>query len=292
MVQPAIAANQLSSEQISNIAEKITVQIFLVRDGNREKAGSGFIAGFNRSQSEYYIFTSRHVMEYPGDYQVKMVDEFYGLSLVSSRELADLGLKILPQLDVAVLKFRSLHNYPSAQLNHTSQLTSGQNVYVFGYPSTLSIDRYFTQGYVTSINANEENGYDFAYTNEVVPGTSGGPVLSQAGQVIGINGKAESDPATGRLIGFGIPLSRFMTKPLPSAPLVSEFPKASCGDRNPGGSHTWYPVLMLWGVHTFPHKYHPEEPGISQWQPVAIAIRVAVIPGIQCLSITVKPVSG
>ncbi len=244
IVQPAIAANQLSSEQISNIAEEITVQIFLVRDGKREKAGSGVVAGFNRAQSEYYILTSRHVMEYAGDYQVKMPDGFYGLSPVSSRELADLGLEILPQLDVTVLKFRSLHNYPSAQLNYTSQLTNGQNVYVFGYPSILPVDRYFTQGYVTSINANETHGYDFAYTNEVVPGTSGGPVLSQAGQVIGINGKAERDPVTGRLIGFGIPLSRFMTKPLPLAPLVSEFPKASCGDRNPGGSHTWHPVLV------------------------------------------------
>lgn len=208
--QSTIEANQLSFSQISNIAEKTTGQIFLVRENRREKAGSGVIVG--RDRSHYYLLTSRHVMNYAGDYEIKMSDrQFYRLSTVGSREVSDLGLTISPELDVTILKFQSQRSYPSAQLDNKAQFAYGQEIYVFGYPSIISAPTHFSLGRITSLAPNDAKGYDFAYDNRVVPGTLGGPVLSQSGQVIGINGKAETDPATGTLIAFGIPLSRFVT---------------------------------------------------------------------------------
>jgi|GEM_PF-3860753 len=251
IVQSAIAS-QATATPISGIAEQVTGQIFLVRNGNREKAGSGVIVG--RDRAYYYVLTNRHVMIYPSDYQIRMPDQqFYPLSAVSSREVAELGLTISPELDVTLLKFQSQRRYPSAQLDNQAQFAYGQEVYVFGYPSLISAPTHFAPGRITSIAPNDPKGYDLAYDNRVVPGMSGGPVLSQAGRVIGINGKAEQDPVTGTLIAFGIPLSRFMTDrfierfppiPDPGNSPIADFPKDSCGDRNPGGSHTWYPVLV------------------------------------------------
>lgn len=260
IVQPAIATNSPVSLQISDIAEKITGQIFLVREGRREKAGSGVIVG--RDRSHYYVLTSRHVMNYPGDYQIRMLNEefYYPLSPVESREVSELGLRISPDLDVALLKFQSQRSYSTAQLDNKVALAYGQEVYVFGYPSLISAPTHFTSGRITSLVPNDTNGYDVAYDNRVVPGTSGGPILSQAGRVIGINGKAETDPTTGTLIAFGVPLSRFVTDrfierfsvPIPdSVPdPIAGFPKASCGDPNSGGSNTWYPVVVNYSEAT------------------------------------------
>ncbi|UZQ53073.1 serine protease [Trichothermofontia sichuanensis B231] len=257
IVQSVIAINStvaLQISEISDIAKRITGQIFLVREGRREKAGSAVIVG--RDRSDYYVLTSRHVMNYPGDYQIKMSNEefYYPLSPVGSREVAELGLRISPELDVTLLKFESQRSYPSAELDNKTPLAYGQEVYIFGYPSLISAPTHFTSGRITSLAPNDAKGYDVAYDNRVVPGTSGGPVLSQAGRVIGINGKAQTDPATGTLIAFGIPLSRFVTDrfierfsvpiPNPVPASIAGFPKASCGDPNSGGSNTWYSVLI------------------------------------------------
>ncbi len=92
--------------------------------------------------------------------------------------------------DVALLKIEETKT-PGLVLNADAAIHSGQKIFVFGFPSNATIDTAdfqnstMTEGSISAIK--ELDGAKVYQTDaKISPGSSGGPVLNEDGQVIGV----------------------------------------------------------------------------------------------------------
>ena len=175
-VAGALAETTLAMPDINSIAREITVRI------EGPSSGSGAIA--LRNGNTYTVLTNAHVVAKAGSYTVMMPNgDRYSINASS--------ITRLPELDVAILSFTSSSSYRVAELG-SSSVKDGQTVCVGGWTrsgGTLG-QRVFvsTEGILTETNSRLPQGYSLTYTNLVRAGMSGGPILNQQGQLIGING--------------------------------------------------------------------------------------------------------
>jgi hypothetical protein len=89
--------------------------------------------------------------------------------------------------DLAILKLEKFtQKSPHPALNYRARL--GESAYVFGYPLTgvLSDTGNFTSGSVTSLQGIGNDSSKLQISTPVQPGNSGGPVLDDKGNLIGI----------------------------------------------------------------------------------------------------------
>ena len=180
-------ATALSSQEMGEIAETITVLI-----QTPFASGSGIIVG--RQGNTYRIITNEHV--------IRDVTPGAEVDVITSDEerhrVGGETIKVVPGVDLAVLELVSNKDYPVAQIGDGSAARAGSKVYVAGYPViTISITRpiyTFTEGKITA-NASRplEDGYSLVYNNSTLPGMSGGAVLNEKGELIGVHGRADID---------------------------------------------------------------------------------------------------
>jgi WD40 repeat protein len=211
VVQPSIAVAQ-SAAQVNSIAKQITVLI----EGPAAN-GSGIIV--NREGNIYRILTAAHVVR-----DLHPTEEAYVITGDRQRyQMNTSTIKTLPDADLAIVEFRSDRNYPIASLGDSDRATEGATVYVAGFPlPTEAIDHTvynFVPGQI-SAKASEflRDGYNLVYTNDTLPGMSGGPVLNERGEVIGVHGRADttsllsannSDVYVRTGFGLGIPINTY-----------------------------------------------------------------------------------
>jgi S1-C subfamily serine protease len=89
--------------------------------------------------------------------------------------------------DLAVLKVKaSNHKYVS--FAPFGSLKTGQNIFAVGYPvsAVLGTEPKFTDGVVSSTTGMQNMANMFQMTVPIQPGNSGGPVLNEKGQVVGV----------------------------------------------------------------------------------------------------------
>ncbi|WP_299484982.1 trypsin-like peptidase domain-containing protein [Acaryochloris sp. IP29b_bin.137] len=214
---PFQGAQALSSAEVSAIAEAITVRI------EGQNAGSGVI--IKQQADVYTVLTAAHVVATPDEYDVVTVDgQRYPLTYSQ--------VKKFPNIDLALVEFTSSKTYSVANLGDSAQIRAGDSIYVSGFPMpTTAITESiwtFSEGKVTA-NAKRPlaDGYGLVYSNNTLPGMSGGSVLDSQGQLIGIHGRADGERQVKRTetvyvkTGFnlGIPINTFMasvTKVSPS----------------------------------------------------------------------------
>lgn len=178
----------LTAPEVSNIAKQITVRIEY-QAGGKKRQGSGFI--IKQEDSKYYVLTAHHVVADDTKYTLIAPDgERYALD--------NQKISYKAGIDLAVVQFDSPKTYKIAKIGKSSNHTEGTIVYVVGFPAPTSTvtssELYrFLPGQV-SANASEPlaEGYSLVYTNPTVGGMSGGPVLNERAEVIGIHGKAET----------------------------------------------------------------------------------------------------
>jgi tetratricopeptide (TPR) repeat protein/S1-C subfamily serine protease len=169
--------NQLSPKEVQRIARSITVKVL-----SNKTSGSGILVRANGKKEEIYsVLTNRHVLV-PGEpYRIQTPDgKIYQANVVK-----DVNFK---GRDLAVLEFSSAQDYTLAELMSVSTLAVNQQVFAAGFVSDAE-KLVFTTGEVSLLPDKAfQDGYQIGYTNNVQKGMSGGPILNQRGEVIGING--------------------------------------------------------------------------------------------------------
>lgn len=237
MVQPQIA-RALSANEVDKIAESITV---LIEGPGAGASGSGIL--IKREGNTYTVLTAQHVVNGQGTYSVITPDQKrYSLDYSTVKRLAG--------VDLAILTFTSEQSYSLAKLGDSTASSRGMNCYVTGFPgrgSAITEPTYvFTEGKLAAIGSRPQaDGYALMYNNGTLPGMSGGPVLNDVGEVIGVHGRGVESSAKQSDINpniavikteynLGIPINTFLalapkvdsTLALRTPAPVSQSPKA------------------------------------------------------------------
>ncbi len=176
--------NFIDPELIADIAKKITVRL----EGATQ--GSGTLV--KKEGNIYTVLTSWHFFKnyYPSD-EIGIITSDGVEHFLEKESLRKVG-----NVDMAVLTFRSNNNYQVAKIGQIESVSEGQKIFVSGFPfETTSVTKRlfrFTKGEIIS-NSNKKirDGFQLLYSNASLPGMSGGSVINQSGELIGIHGRAE-----------------------------------------------------------------------------------------------------
>ncbi len=115
--------------------------------------------------------------------------------LIIPAELVTKGDPI-PGKDVAILKLTKKHTYPTIRMGDDKALRVGDQIYVLGYPAVATFhpliseesisEASLTRGLV-SAKKNMKDGWEVLQTDaSITHGNSGGPVMNEQGEVIGL----------------------------------------------------------------------------------------------------------
>jgi tetratricopeptide (TPR) repeat protein len=195
-------ASAKTSVEIAKTAKAITVLI-----AEPDGVGSGVI--LQRQGDIYTVLTAAHVVKNKVSYKITTPDD-RKYDIISSSIRSAPG-----SIDLAVVKFKSTTNYPTAKLGNCNLLEMGMDLYVGGFPAatrTISESVFvFREGKV-SANSNKtfEKGYSLLYSNDTLPGMSGGAVLNSEGELVAIHGRGDRDENNDKTrFNLGIPINRF-----------------------------------------------------------------------------------
>ncbi len=161
------------------------------RDFKQRSLGSGFII-----DKEGYIVTNNHVIEDADEIQVKLNDgDEFDAEIIGRDDSTDLAL----------IKIDAERDLPVVKMGNSDDLKVGQWVLAIGSP--FGLEHTVTAGIVSAKGRTIGSGPydDFIQTDASInPGNSGGPLLSMAGEVVGIN---TAIVASGQGIGFAVPVN-------------------------------------------------------------------------------------
>ncbi|MFN7382912.1 MAG: leucine-rich repeat domain-containing protein [Dolichospermum sp.] len=194
----------LTPVEVNDIAKPITVMI-----GGLDGKGSGVI--IDKNGNTYTVLTANHVVEKAG-YGLYEIITHDGQKYPMENKAQTLG-----KLDLALVRFTSSKNYPIAKIADSRTVKEGETVHNSGFPipsisNNQQRNYFFITAQITSRGRGENLGYDLFLSGSPRPGMSGGPILNDQGEVIGIYGKAEfgrSESALARDGVQGIPTEKW-----------------------------------------------------------------------------------
>ena len=195
--QSAAAAPPTS---VAELLEQGTVLILAQRKEGLSM-GSGFFV------APGYIVTNAHVIADGQSVLVVLADaRQYEAELVGFSSTEDLAL----------LKLVDVTGLPTAQLGDSDECVVGDAVYAIGNPLGVELRGTLTNGIISAINRDvqvEGRVMTLLQTTAALNnGNSGGPLINEYGQVIGINtlkmsGTGSEEEATVEGLGFALPSS-------------------------------------------------------------------------------------
>lgn len=155
--------------------------------------GSGFI-----TRSDGVVLTNAHVVEGSSEVHVTLPD---------GRSFSGKVLGADPLTDVAVVKVVA-SRLPVAPLGDSAKVRPGEWAIAIGNP--LGLDNTVTAGIISAIQRTNALGegqrVPYLQTDAAVnPGNSGGPLINDRGEVIGINTAIRQAPGAG--LSFAIPIN-------------------------------------------------------------------------------------
>ncbi len=168
------------SRTVSGVVERVgptVVRVDVRKQGRSAGSGSGVIIS-----SDGLALTNSHVVQ--GSRTVNLI----------TLEGRDLQARVLgddPDTDLALLRVEADVSLPAARLGDSSKLRRGQIAIAIGNP--LGFDATVTAGVVSALGRSLQSRTgrmieDVVQTDAPLnPGNSGGPLVSSAGDVIGIN---------------------------------------------------------------------------------------------------------
>ena len=205
LIQPQIAVS-LSPAEVATIAQEITVLIQVPG-----ASGSGVIV--KKEGNTYFVLTAGHVVA-----DINLGEEADLTTNDGQIHRINIGrIKNIPGVDLSIVEFTSNGSYFSANIGNSDEAGNLTKVFVAGFPySGQAIQQGFfiTPGVIVNRNSSNNDGYELVYDNNTREGMSGGPILNEQGQVIGIHGRAEGTEIQGERVkaGFnlGIPIKTFV----------------------------------------------------------------------------------
>lgn len=189
--QPATAAEAA--------AAKILPSVVQVRAGSG--SGSGFVL-----DDQGHVMTNHHVIE--GSSRVRLV--LADGSAVSAEVVGSDAAR-----DIAVLRADDAGSLPAVAIGRSSELTIGESVLAVGSP--LGLTGTVTGGLVSAVDREARLGSSgsqrVVQTDAPInPGSSGGPLVTLDGEVVGVNTAiATLSRGSGSIgIGFAVPIDEAM----------------------------------------------------------------------------------
>lgn len=194
-VEPDHGPELTAQEVYRRVNPSVVTVVAQLKDG--ASLGTGVIF-----TEDGYILTNYHVLEGGSDCTIYLEnDHSYAAKYVAGDADSDL----------AVLK-TDLTGLPAAQFGDSEKLTVGDQVYAIGNPLGYELRGTLTDGIVSAINRDvwvDGRTMTLIQTNAALnSGNSGGPLINQYGQVVGINTiKMSSSYSNIEGLGFAIPSS-------------------------------------------------------------------------------------
>ena len=197
--ETAVAAAR-TSQEIAKIALGSTVHVAIIDDaqGNLHGTGSGFFVGFNQIATNYHVIEDLLIGE------GKLVG---GAKLVGKAEIYVIEDVVVynKERDIAVVKVIEVKgtgiNVSALPLGDSDAVQIGETIYVAGNPKGL--EGTFSDGIISGIRGDSDDRV-FQMTAPISPGSSGGPVLNENGEVIGISVGGFED---GQNLNFAVPVN-------------------------------------------------------------------------------------
>ena len=186
----------LTAEEVYARVNPATVTVVCDVSDTSASVGTGVII-----TADGYVLTNHHVVAGGRNCTVTLSDNVqYEARYVVSDEVNDL----------AVLKIVDARDLPTAELGDSSLLTVGETVYAIGNPLGVELRGTFTDGLVSALDRDVDvdgRTMTLIQTNVALnSGNSGGPLINQYGQVVGINTiKMMSEFSNIEGLGFAIP---------------------------------------------------------------------------------------
>ena len=193
-----------SSEQVYKTAKEITVVI----DGCGE-AGSGVV--FKKDDKTYSVLTAYHVVKKAKGNCLILTSDGSQYKVAASDTTVPVA-----GVDLAVLTFVSDKTYKVAKMGDSDKAVEGSSVYVAGAPGVSEAIKQRTMlipdGRIIGLvpQPSEAEGYGLIYNNNTSRGMSGGPVLNQKGELIGIHGSGDKQDGMDAGRKLGIPIKIFL----------------------------------------------------------------------------------
>ena len=169
----------------------ILLSIIAQNNENWDGSGTGFIIN-----SDGYIITAAHVVK-----DVSMIKV-----ILNGRSWDASILSIDTYHDIALLSIQA-SGLPSLPIIDSNKVLLGEDIRVVGYPlsNVIGTSLKITKGSISGIIPIDTKKY-FQIDAAVNPGNSGGPLINEKGQVIGII-SSKIDPSFADSVGFVVPIN-------------------------------------------------------------------------------------
>lgn len=183
VVMAVLLATSLPTFAIGFVAEEVYESVFVIYSGN--SLGSGFSIGKD------CIITNAHVIDNPESVVVKTY---------SGEEYDAFVVGIDQEQDLAVLGVNGVE-FPYLTIADSSSIKTGDDIYAIGAPKSMAYT--LTKGVISAQNREIRGNKYIQIDAAINEGNSGGPLLNDEGQVLGINTLKMSDSEG---IGLAIPM--------------------------------------------------------------------------------------
>ena len=183
------------AEGLSDMVKRVRPAVVRIQTGTNE--GSGVI--FETQGQTGYVLTNFHVVERHRNVSVVVNDATtYRGSILGGDRVRDLAM-----LSICCGSFETL------AFGNASALEAGDGIIAIGYALGLSGEATITRGIVSAIRYDSQHQSDVIQTDAAInPGSSGGPMLSLSGEIVGINTFRYHETESGRPVeGLGFAIS-------------------------------------------------------------------------------------
>lgn len=176
---------------ISDVARRCLPGVVSIKTKDKEGKEMGMGSGFIISQ-DGFIVTNFHVIAESSDAEIKIGEDIFKEVYL---------VKAVPDLDIAVLKINAKH-LAALPIGDSDKLVNGQFVITLGNP--WGFERSVSSGIVSALRSKGEMKL-IQLTAPVSPGSSGGPLLNEYAEVVGITTIASLFMAQN--LNFAIPIN-------------------------------------------------------------------------------------